>query len=132
MGWGHEEKELARRLRSAFDIRYDPEPVVEHPYALSVTEYWKKQYKLETKSPYYWSKCNISRADQLKKVICDAIDPLNYVRRTPLAAVTEAGSTVTKTAGRIRGLFNDATHGEHPGEIPDINNPSETPSEVLD
>jgi glycosyltransferase involved in cell wall biosynthesis len=132
MGWGHEEKELARRVRSAFDIRYAPELVVEHPYASSVTEYWKKQYKLETKSPYYWSKCEISRGAQLKKVVCEAIDPLNYVRRTPRAAVTEAGSTVAKTAGRIRGLVNEATQGEHPGEIPDINNHSESSSEILE
>jgi glycosyltransferase involved in cell wall biosynthesis len=129
MGWGHEEKELARRIRGSFDIRYDPELVVEHPYASSIAEYWKKQYKLETKSPYYWSECNISRAEQLKKIFCEAVDPLNYVRRTPLAAVTEAGSTVAKTAGRLRGLMDDAEHGKHPTELPEIKSPAETASE---
>jgi len=132
MGWGHEEKELARRVRSMFDIRYDPELAVEHPYASSITEYWKKQYKLETKSPYYWSKCNISRADQLKRVFCDALNPLNYVRRTPVATVTEAGSTVAKTAGRIRGIIDNTDHGEDLDEIREIDSPSESPPELSD
>ncbi|MDT3435773.1 glycosyltransferase [Haloarcula sp. 1CSR25-25] len=132
MGWGHEEKELARRVRSGFNIRYDPELVVEHPYASSITEYWKKQYKLETKSPYYWSKCDISRAVQLENIVCEALDPLNYIRRTPVATVTEAGSTVAKTVGRIRGLLEGTQRGEDVGEIPDIGRRTESPPELFD
>ncbi|WP_336338476.1 glycosyltransferase family 2 protein [Haloarcula brevis] len=132
MGWGHEEKELARRVRSAFEIRYDPDLVVEHPYASSITEYWKKQYKLETKSPYYWSKCGISRTDQLKGIVCEAFDPLNYVRITPLATVTEAGSTVAKTAGRLRGLLDDEYHRGDLGEVPDIDRAPEAVTELTE
>lgn len=131
MGWGHEEKELARRVRGEFDIRYDPELVVDHPYASSITEYWKKQYKLERKSPYYWSKCNVSRAAQLKNIFCKALDPLNYVRITPVATVIEAGSTVAKTAGRIQGFLDHTSHEGDRGEVPDIGR-STKPSEVSD
>ncbi|GGK71177.1 glycosyltransferase family 2 protein [Haloarcula sebkhae] len=126
MGWGHEEKELARRIRAEFDIRYDPELIVDHPYASSITEYWKKQYKLETKSPYYWSKCNVSKAEQLKNIGCEAFDPLNYVRITPVATVIEAGSTVAKTAGRLRGFLNHAHYEEDRGEVPNIDRHSES------
>ena len=126
MGWGHEEKELARRVRAEFDIRYDPELIVDHPYASSITEYWKKQYKLETKSPYYWSKREISRADQLKNIFCEALDPLNYVRRTPVATVIQAGSTVAKTVGRLQGFLDQTHHEEGRGGVPDISRPSES------
>jgi len=132
MGWGHEEKELAMRVRSAFDIRYDPELVVKHPYASSITDYWKKQYKLETKSPYYWSKCNISRAEQIKTVLCDALDPLNYVRITPVATVTQAGSTIAKAAGRIRGFLEGTPRGENLGRCPDFEQPSDSSPELSD
>jgi len=126
MGWGHEEKELARRVRAEFDIRYDPELIVDHPYASSITEYWKKQYKLETKSPYYWSKREISRADQLKNIFCEALDPLNYVRRTPVATVIQAGSTVAKTVGRLQGFLDQTHHEEGRRGVPDISRPSES------
>ena len=120
MGWGHEEKELARRVRAEFGIRYDPNLVVEHPYASSVADYWKKQYKLERNSPYYWSKCGISRAEQAKSVLCEAADPLNYVRRTPLASVTAAGSTLAKTAGRLKGLVEEETRSDSVQSVPEI------------
>lgn len=130
MGWGHEEKELARRVRSEFDIRYDPSLVVEHPYASSLTDYWKKQYKLETKSPYYWTKCGIPPSDQISGILCEAIDPLNYVRRTPLSTVTAAGSTLAKTAGRFRGFINEALRtGSYQG-VPDIDRRTESTSRI--
>lgn len=130
MGWGHEEKELARRVRSEFDIRYDPRLVVEHPYASSIPDYWKKQYKLESKSPYYWSKCSISRTEQIKGILCEAIDPLNYIRRTPLASVTAAGSTLAKTAGRIKGLVDGTTKNVGVQGVPEIPPQDESPSQV--
>ncbi|MBV0902746.1 glycosyltransferase family 2 protein [Haloarcula salina] len=116
MGWGHEEKELASRVTEEFDIRYDPELVVEHPYANSMTDYWRKQYKLETKSPYYWSKRDVPLREQLLCVLCEASDPLNYVRRTPMATVTQAGGTIAKTAGRIKGLLDSS---QRPSTVPD-------------
>ncbi|EMA05478.1 Glycosyltransferase, GT2 family [Haloarcula vallismortis] len=126
IGWGHEEKELARRVRSEFDIRYEPELVVDHPYTSSFTEYWRKQYKLETKSPYYWSKCDISRANQLKNIFCEAFDPLNYIRITPTATVVETGSTVAKTAGRLRGFLSQPHHEADSGGVPEIDRPSQS------
>lgn len=106
MGWGHEEKELASRVTSEFDIRYDPNLVVEHQYASSVMDYWMKQYKLERKTPYFWSKGGVPRRDQVAKIVCDIFDPEKYVRRTPMATVTQTGSNLAKAAGRINGLLS--------------------------
>jgi len=105
MGWGHEEKELAERVVSEYDIRYDPELVVEHPYASSIFDYWRKQYRLETQTPYYWRKQGYSPGEQLRRLISDAVDPLRYVRRTPTATITQTGSVLAQTAGRLVGLL---------------------------
>jgi GT2 family glycosyltransferase len=109
MGWGHEEKELADRVTAEFDIRYDPELVVEHPYVESIRDYLHKHYRLETQSPYYWSKRGVSIQQQLKRTATDFVSPHRYIRRTPTATIVQAGSTVAKTAGRIRG-FLDSRH----------------------
>lgn len=116
MGWGHEEKELAARVRTEFQIRYDPSLVVDHPYASSVADYWKKQYNLETQSPYLWRKRGHSPVEQVRRVVVDLLDPRNYVRRTPLASVTQAGATLARAAGRVRGLVtDDRTPGQRSG-----------------
>lgn len=107
MGWGHEEKELAERVVDEYDIRYEPSLVVEHPYASSIPEYWRKQYRLETQTPYLWRKRGDPTVDQIARIAAEAINPLNYVRRTPLATVTQAGATLARTAGRVRGLAGD-------------------------
>jgi glycosyltransferase involved in cell wall biosynthesis len=109
MGWGHEEKELADRVAAEFDIRYDPELVVEHPYVESVRDYWHKHYRLETQSPYYWTKRGMSIKQQFKRTAMDFVSPLRYVRCTPAGTIVQAGSTLAKTAGRIRG-FLDSRH----------------------
>jgi len=109
MGWGHEEKELADRVATEYDICYDPSLVVEHPYVTSISEYWRKQYRLETQTPYYWDKRGHSTGEQIGRILRDALDPLNYARRTPLATVTQTGSILAQTAGRIKGLVAEAT-----------------------
>lgn len=128
MGWGHEEKELASRVTSDFDIRYDPELVVKHPYTTSITNYWQKQYKLETQTPYYWSKRNIPQEEQVRTILCHAINPLNYVRRTPIATVTAAGGMLAKTAGRIKGLIDRSRRSDSvSGSVPVIEGQAESP-----
>lgn len=106
MGWGHEEKELARRVRENYPIYYDPEMVVEHLYAESIPDYWRKQYKLETMMPYYWDKTGVPRREQIRRTVAKALWPGNYAGRTVPCAVTRAGATVAKTAGRAKGLLS--------------------------
>ena len=105
MGWGHEEKELAHRIRQKYRIYYDPTMVVDHPYADSIPDYWRKQYKLETRTPYYWDKVGVPRDEQVRLTVSKALQPGNYVGRTVPCAVTRAGATVAKSAGRVRGLL---------------------------
>lgn len=105
MGWGHEEKELASRVRTAYRILYDPDLVVTHPYADGIRDFWRKQYKLETQTPYYWRKQGHSTDEQLRRIIDDVVDPRAYVRRGVAATIAKTGSQVAKTAGRLRGLL---------------------------
>ncbi|OYR49862.1 glycosyltransferase family 2 protein [Halorubrum sp. Ea8] len=105
MGWGHEEKELARRVRENYHIYYNPEMVVEHSYAKSIPDYWRKQYKLETMTPYYWDKTGVPRRKQIQQTVTEALRPGNYVGRTVPCVITRAGATVARTAGRVKGLL---------------------------
>jgi GT2 family glycosyltransferase len=104
MGWGHEEKELADRVVEKYRIYYDPEAVVYHPYADSVFDYWKKQYKLEKQTPYYWDKKAIPAKQQLLRVFKRAANPFRYVRRTPKLTVAKSGGTLASTMGRLVGI----------------------------
>lgn len=106
MGWGHEEKELAARVTERFDIRYHPDLVVYHPYSESVREYWRKQYNLETQTPYLWHKRGYSTADQLWKIFSTAVNPRMYVRRGGFATVVQIGAQLSRTAGQIRGYLD--------------------------
>jgi glycosyltransferase involved in cell wall biosynthesis len=105
MGWGHEEKELAARVRSQFDILYDPELVVTHSYADSVPGYWRKIYKLETQHPYYWRKIGYSLRQQVAMTLVGALHPKCYVVRGVTGSFVKAGAQLARTAGRIKGLF---------------------------
>jgi GT2 family glycosyltransferase len=106
MGWGHEEKELADRVRSEYEILYDPQLVVVHPYADSVLDLWRKKYRLETQSPYYWGKCGDTVGEQVRRTILSAITPQHYARYDAVGTVVQIGVQLGKTAGRIRGLIN--------------------------
>ena len=104
MGWGHEEKELADRVRQHFDIYYDPEIVVYHSYADSIPDYWRKRYKLEKQTPYYWSKMGIPFRRQLRMTISHLLNPRNYLGWTPKLTLAHAGGTISTGAGRLVGL----------------------------
>jgi GT2 family glycosyltransferase len=109
MGWGHEEKELAVRVSDAFDIYYDPELLVYHPYAESLPDFWKKNYKLGRQMPRYWDRRGYSTAQKLHRISSTLVDPFNYVGRTPRVAVARAGRTLAKSAGRLAGMLRYRT-----------------------
>lgn len=108
MGWGHEEKELADRVAAEYDILYHPDLVVVHPYADSVPDYWRKKYRLETQTLYYWRKRGITTVGALRRITVDALDPRTYVRRGVTATLVNTGAQVAKTAGRVRGVLDSA------------------------
>ncbi|WP_136601625.1 glycosyltransferase family 2 protein [Salinigranum halophilum] len=103
--WGHEEKELAERVLHEYPIYYDPELTVYHSYADSVRDYWKKQYQLETQTPYLWEKSEMPAQRQWLEIIRLGINPINYIRLTPRQTVVQAGGELARTAGRIRGML---------------------------
>ncbi|WP_336135399.1 glycosyltransferase family 2 protein [Natronomonas amylolytica] len=123
MGWGHEEKELANRVIQKFDIRYHPDLVVYHPYAESVTDYWRKLYKLETQTPYLWHKYGYSTGDQLRQVVSNSLNPRKYVRRGVLPTVVQTGARISRTAGQLRGILD--ANGGRDESIPQLDHRSE-------
>jgi GT2 family glycosyltransferase len=104
MGWGHEEKELAARVRERYRIYYEPEAVVYHSYADSIAGYWRKQYRLEKQTPYYWRKRGVPLRDQVADTLSQALDPRRYVRRTPRRTFVAAGGKLAKAVGRLVGF----------------------------
>ncbi|WP_318568637.1 glycosyltransferase family 2 protein [Salinigranum marinum] len=106
MGWGHEEKELADRVIEEHQIYYDPEIVVYHPYADSVRGYWKKQYKLEKQTPYYWCKRGVRPSKQWYYTLKTFVNPRGFVRRTPKLTLIKLGGTLASGSGRLVGLVS--------------------------
>ncbi|MFC6825598.1 glycosyltransferase family 2 protein [Halopelagius fulvigenes] len=107
MGWGHEEKELADRVQEEYDIYYDPEMVVDHPYAEGILDYWRKRYQLAKQTPYYWQTQGLSQSAQVKETLKSLVHPLNYLGRTPTAALTRTGGTLAQGVGRVQGLLGN-------------------------
>jgi GT2 family glycosyltransferase len=120
MGWGHEEKEFGDRIQEEYDIYYDPEMVVEHPYADSLSDYWKKRYKLETQTPYYWNKRGVPLSRQLGRTLLDFANPKKYLGYTPKHALARSGANIAKTLGRVRGFLDeaDASRDSNHGRVP--------------
>ena len=106
MGWGHEEKELADRVVRDHEIRYDPDIVVDHEYAASLPDYWRKRYRLEQATPYYLRKRGATTADVLRRVVVDLCSPTSYLGQTPSLTLARTGGTLAGTAGRLVGLFD--------------------------
>ena len=114
MGWGHEEKDLAERVLADHAIYYNPKMVVDHVYAESLRDYWRKHYKLEQWTPYFMRKQGYSESEILLDIARDALNPLNYVGRTPSLAVARIGSQVMGTLGSLMGLRSDRLEGVGP------------------
>ncbi len=107
MGWGHEEKELAKRVIPNYDIYYNPEMVVDHVYAESLFDYWVKQYRLEKETPYLLWKHGLSRQQISVEVLTDLFSGGGYLGRTIPLTIAQSGRNVAKAAGRCVGLFDD-------------------------
>ncbi|WP_435348863.1 glycosyltransferase family 2 protein [Haloarchaeobius sp. HRN-SO-5] len=103
--WGHEEKELATRVLEEYPIYYDPELVVHHSYAESYRDYWRKRYRLETQTPYYWDKQGVGDRRQWLSIAEGLLDPSNYVGRSLPHTAARFGGHVAMSLGRIRGML---------------------------
>lgn len=112
--WGHEEKELAERVIASYDIYYDPELLVHHCYTDSILNYWKKQYRLERQTPYYWDTQGKTTRWQWLRIAHDVFHPMHYLGWSAKHAIVRSGGNLARTAGRVRGMLvkrhSDATH----------------------
>ncbi len=104
IGWGHEEKELADRILQAYPIYYDPELVVVHSYAGSFREYWRKRYRQEIQTPYYWETRGITGTRQWLRIARSALDPTNYLGRSLQLTIARSGGSIASTIGRLHGM----------------------------
>ncbi|SMO54172.1 Glycosyltransferase, GT2 family [Halorubrum cibi] len=102
--WGHEELELAERVLTASPIYYDPELVVDHPYADSVSDYLRKTYRQEMEQPYLWDKAGRSGREQWLMTLSDAVDPANYIGFPVRSALLHGAGTLARAAGRAHGI----------------------------
>lgn len=106
ISWGHEEKELADRVLREYPIYYDPQLVVSHPYANSLPEYWRKRYRLEKQTPYYWERQDVPERRQWLRIAQFFFNPTNYVGVSPSHTAARFGGSIGATLGRIRGMFS--------------------------
>jgi len=104
--WGHEEVELAERVLTAYPIYYDPSLVVEHAYADSIADYWRKMYRIERQKPYLWNKQGVPRAKQWSKIIGQTLTPTNYIGWSLRHVITRGGGNICKTLGQVRGMWS--------------------------
>jgi GT2 family glycosyltransferase len=107
MGWGHEEKELAERVLRNYPIYYNPEMVVDHVYAESLVDYWRKRYQLERNAPYYLRKQGASDRQILVDTVDRALSPLSYVGSSVPVMLARSGGIISGTIGRVVGLFEN-------------------------
>jgi GT2 family glycosyltransferase len=103
--WGHEEVELAERVLEAEPIYYDPELVVDHPYAESISDYLHKLYRQETQRPHLWRKQGYSRRRQWLMIARSSLNPTNYVGVPLVPSLVRGAGTVAQNLGRISGMI---------------------------
>ncbi len=106
MGWGHEEKELAERVNAKYDIYYNPDMVVEHVYAESLLDYWRKQYRLEKMTPYYLKKQGVSTGRIFALSLVDLLTPSRYLGASPGLILARSGRNIARASGRLVGLLS--------------------------
>ncbi len=107
MGWGHEEKELAKRVTTNYDIYYNPEMIVDHVYAESLIDYWQKHYRLEKETPYMLWKEGHSRREIAMKTVSDLLSLDRYLAKSILIMTAKSGRNAANAFGRLVGLFDD-------------------------
>ncbi|WP_241881520.1 glycosyltransferase family 2 protein [Halorubrum sp. Ib24] len=106
--WGHEEKELAERILNHYPIYYDPELLVYHAYADSITDYWRKQYELELQTPQLWEMNDVPSSSQYFRTLQTVLNPMNYVGATPKHALVRSGANLMRFAGRAVGMYRQS------------------------
>ncbi|MDS0300289.1 glycosyltransferase [Halogeometricum sp. S1BR25-6] len=103
---GHEETELAERICRDHSIHYHPEMVVDHSFADSVFEYWKKSHRHGKADVRRWEIKDTPRSKRVVQALL--LDTVN--RSVPKLAfwiAVEAIHHVVRFIGQIDGLLDN-------------------------
>jgi GT2 family glycosyltransferase len=98
--WGHDEKELAHRLSGQFEITYDPQLAVTHPYSSGFRDYMRKRYRLGTADIYYWKKTGEPIP---LKIFVTTLSPKTYLDNSLKGTIAKVPSGFCKGLGRLVG-----------------------------
>jgi len=99
--WGHEETDMARRVRRAgFTIGYVPEMCVTHRYASSLPDLWRKMEALGRADAYFDRKKGVSEWERLHWHV--------PIRRAPTLTESVVASVAAgcRSLGRFRALLS--------------------------
>lgn len=97
--YGHEEKELAERIKEEFEIWYIPDLIIEHPYANGVVDYCEKSYRYSREDIYYWA---IRQENIEKNVLHELMRIPGFGNSTQQTAIQSA-AYIASTIGYIQG-----------------------------
>lgn len=100
---GHEERELADRVDEKFKIVYDPQLIVDHPFADSILGYWKKSYRHGHEEIVYWS---IKNEDIEQKILSNVLNPYGYLHSSVTSTIVRSGATAAKNIGYLKGYVD--------------------------
>lgn len=103
IAWGHDESELKHRIRESFDIYYEPKMAVDHPYAASMFDYWRKMYRLGRADPYYWKQQGKAVTTEL---LLRLASPFGIYHGLESATIIKAGGRLAKKLGMLRGYVS--------------------------
>ena len=95
---GHEETELAERIYRKHDIYYVPDMVVDHYFADSVQNYWRKAYRHGKADVLQWEETNLSWRELLWRTLPVPV---------PSTDIVQMIAGVTRRLGRIQGLMSN-------------------------
>lgn len=95
---GHEETELAERICQHHQFHYIPDMVVDHYFADSIWNYWRKAYRHGKADVLQWRKEGLSWSDRLLLAL-----PITH----PNNDIVQMISTIIRRFGRIRGLVSN-------------------------
>lgn len=99
--YGHEEAELASRVSAAYDIWYEPELVVEHPFADSLFDYYGKAYRHGREAITLYA---VREEGILSNVVRHVATPSRYLGPSVVGTAIKATGHVVYLGGLLRGI----------------------------
>jgi glycosyltransferase involved in cell wall biosynthesis len=119
--YGHEERELVDRICEQYYVWYDPELVVEHPYADSVLDYYGKAYRHGREEIVYYQ---LRGRDVHREIARNVLLPTRYLGSSLRGTLFSTTGQLARIAGHVDGYLR-YMRGERAGREVDRQNPAE-------